>query len=400
MKKSLIALAALAATGAFAQSSVTIYGVADVGYRSAKWTDAGTDRARANGVADGAMAGNRFGFRGTEDLGGGLKAGFVIEQGISLVAADLTNQRQGTSSLPVNGFDGSNATTGTVKADSGRTTGVNRQSFVSLSSASLGEIRAGYQYSNIYELSTLSGFNIGSEGTHGADTAHTVFGGTTWGGTRANGITYISPKIANAVTLRIQRGAGADQERYQTTAATGTTNTNVSNAGYKQQRTSMLAEYAQGNLKAQVAYTEYETASSAATTGATAGNYTLGASTKAKLTQAGASYNFGFASVAGTYATGDDGAAGTAKVDTKAQQIGVKVPMGAWAFLATTGSAEQKSVAAGTTADVKQTQFGVNYSLSKRTTAYAYMGTTKDKGNAAAAVEKKSSTIVGVLHTF
>jgi len=392
MKKSLIALAALAATGVVsAQSSVTIYGAADVGYRTSKWTNAGADRARANGVADGAMAGNRFGFRGTEDLGGGLRAGFVIEQGISLVTADLTNQRQASSNLPVNGFDGANGTNTLVRADSGRSTGVNRQSFLSLSSNSMGEIRAGYQYNNLYELSTLSGFNIGSEGTQGADTAHTVFGGATWGGTRANGLTYISPMLAGAITLRIQRGAGTDQEQYQTTTATSAASSGV---GYKNVRTSLLADYTKGALKAQVAVTQYETATG------TSGTFALGASTTAKLTQLGASYNLGFATIAGTYADGNDGGAGTARVDTKAQQVGVRVPMGPWSLIATVGSATQKSVASGTTADVKLSQIGANYRLSKRTTAYAYTGTTKDAGNAAASVDKKATTIFGVVHTF
>ena len=359
--------------------------MADVGFRTSKWTDAGALRAKASGVADGAMAGNRFGFRGTEDLGGGLKAGFVIEQGISLVASDLTNQRQASSNLPVNGYDGANGASSTALADSGRTTATNRQSFLSLSSAALGEVRVGFQYTNLYELSTLSGFNAGSEGTQGADTAHTVFGGSTWGGTRANAVTYISPKLLNAVTVRAQMGGAADQQEYVTTGAS---------AGYKQERTSIAVDYTAGPIKAMLAQTSYKTATSAS------GSTTLGASTTADLTQVGASYNLGFASVMGTYATGDNGAAGTDKVETKAQQIGVKVPVGSLTLLAATGSGTQKSVAAGTTADVKQSQFGANYSLSKRTTAYFYSGTTKDSGVGATAVEKKTTTIVGVLHTF
>ena len=75
MKKSLIALAVLAASGvAMAQSSVTMYGVADVGLVksngiSAQMTSAGLMN---NGTS-------RLGVRGVEDLGGGLKAGFWLE---------------------------------------------------------------------------------------------------------------------------------------------------------------------------------------------------------------------------------------------------------------------------------------------------------------------------------
>jgi predicted porin len=82
MKKTLIALAALAATGAaFAQSSVTLYGVADMAL-----TD--TNKAGRKMQLDSSSTLNngtsRWGIRGTEDLGGGLKAGFNFEAGLSL----------------------------------------------------------------------------------------------------------------------------------------------------------------------------------------------------------------------------------------------------------------------------------------------------------------------------
>ncbi len=75
MKKSLIALAVLAASGtAFAQSTVTLYGKANIGI--AKTGDA---KAALTGGADGSDS--RFGLKGTEDLGGGLKANFTFETG-------------------------------------------------------------------------------------------------------------------------------------------------------------------------------------------------------------------------------------------------------------------------------------------------------------------------------
>ena len=79
MKKTLIALAALASTAAFAQSSVTLYGVADAGL--AKVTDQSAALSSAGTMNNG---NSRWGIRGTEDLGGGLKAGFNFEQGLSL----------------------------------------------------------------------------------------------------------------------------------------------------------------------------------------------------------------------------------------------------------------------------------------------------------------------------
>ncbi|MET1113382.1 MAG: porin [Comamonas sp.] len=78
MKKSLIALAVLAASGAaMAQSSVSLFGIIDagVGYVD-NATPAGGNKY---GVGTSGNATSRIGFRGVEDLGGGLKAGFWLE---------------------------------------------------------------------------------------------------------------------------------------------------------------------------------------------------------------------------------------------------------------------------------------------------------------------------------
>jgi len=82
MKKTLIALAAVAATGAaFAQSSVTLYGVADIGLQD---TNVPGSKAQLNSSSTLNNGTSRWGIRGTEDLGGGLKAGFNFEAGLSL----------------------------------------------------------------------------------------------------------------------------------------------------------------------------------------------------------------------------------------------------------------------------------------------------------------------------
>ena len=81
MKKSLIALAVLAVSGAaMAQSSVTLYGQADL------WVGKGDATNNKVAMGDDGLASSRLGFRGVEDLGGGLKATFNFEQ-----ALDLTN---------------------------------------------------------------------------------------------------------------------------------------------------------------------------------------------------------------------------------------------------------------------------------------------------------------------
>ncbi len=77
MKKSLVALGALAVvSAASAQSSVTLYGVADM------WV--GKFKGAKVMAADGGVAGSRFGLKGAEDLGGGLKANFNFESGVNL----------------------------------------------------------------------------------------------------------------------------------------------------------------------------------------------------------------------------------------------------------------------------------------------------------------------------
>ncbi len=79
MKKTLIALAAVAATGAaFAQSTVTLFGGADLNVRS---VTSGTNKFQ--GMAQDGIYSSRFGVNGTEDLGGGLKANFHFEGGMN-----------------------------------------------------------------------------------------------------------------------------------------------------------------------------------------------------------------------------------------------------------------------------------------------------------------------------
>jgi predicted porin len=368
MKKSLIALAALAATGLVsAQSSVTMFGVLDMGYNIKEWKNGGTTHSKSAGVQDGAVAGSRFGFRGTEDLGGGMRAEFMIEQGLSGTSQQLTNARTSNSGHQVDGITGS-----------GRSlTSLNRQTYIGLNGG-FGTVRIGYQYTNLYELATLAGYTMTSEGLHGGDVAHLA---QTSGGTRANGLTYVTPAMSG-VTARIQYGAGADLNSYESKVA------GLSN-GLKQERTSLMAKYDGGPLSAALAFTQYKSGTGAPGVAIT--------TTTAKVTQIGASYNLGPAIIGGTFLDGTDGAVSATK--TKAQQIGVRVPMGATTLVGGMGSSVGKQ--AGTkNVDVKTWQVGALYDLSKRTQVYAYTGNTKDDGLAATAIDKKTNTIVGVRHSF
>ena len=139
MHKNLIALAvaSLASLPVFAQSGVTIYGLVDMGY---KWSGDNIDHSISSGSAldSGMSAGSRLGFKGTEDLGNGMKAGFVLEQGFNL-------------------------DTGTL-GQGGRVFG--RQSFVSLSGG-FGTVALGRQYPAGYLLTaTVDPFGSGTAGQY------------------------------------------------------------------------------------------------------------------------------------------------------------------------------------------------------------------------------------------
>ena len=77
MKKTLVALCALLAGTAMAQSSVTVFGILDVAARDLKGADS------VKYLSNEGRSASRLGFRGVEDMGGGLKASFHIEHGFN-----------------------------------------------------------------------------------------------------------------------------------------------------------------------------------------------------------------------------------------------------------------------------------------------------------------------------
>jgi predicted porin len=90
MKKSLLALAVLGAFAgvAQAQTSVTIYGSFDAGVRNQRDQDA-AGHSKTTMSSNGTYNSNRLGFKGVEDLGGGLNAHFTLEQGFNSGTGDL-----------------------------------------------------------------------------------------------------------------------------------------------------------------------------------------------------------------------------------------------------------------------------------------------------------------------
>ena len=381
MKKSLIAVAALAAvSAASAQSSVTLYGLIDVGYASSKTESRdGTASLRSRGLAEGSNAGNRIGFRGTEDLGGGLKANFVIEQAFSPTSNNIFQRSGGSGqAIPLSTVPAANQPTGfkTSFGTAAAPTNTNRQAYVGLSSANLGTFNIGYQYNIVYEISTLSGYNIGAEGVPGADRAH-QFGQTYVGGTRANNITYISPNFGGGFTVRAQYGS-ANELRNVVQANSSTTPSFDS----RSTRYGLMGQYINGPLSAALGYTRLTTNGQAS-----------------RLTQLAGSYDFGVVKLAGTYNDGRAVSGGK----LRAYQVGLSAPFGAIVPFVTYGRSKDDTIVTGAKVeDARQAQIGVRYNLSKRTLAYAIHGQTKDDGGLATSLAsgKETRTVVGVQHSF
>lgn len=115
MKKLVLATLLAAATGLASAQNVTVYGIIDANITSSKNDGAGANTA----MGENALSTSRLGFRGTEDLGNGLKAEFQLESKV----------------LPSTGTVGANTATSNTL--------FNRESWVGLNSASLGAIRMG-----------------------------------------------------------------------------------------------------------------------------------------------------------------------------------------------------------------------------------------------------------------
>ncbi|MGH8846774.1 MAG: porin [Polaromonas sp.] len=86
----------LSTTAAMAQSTVTVYGLVDGGYNRVTGLRNGT----ANHIASGIMEGSRWGLRGTEDIGGGYKAIFTLENRFELDTGSVSNRPASGTQLP------------------------------------------------------------------------------------------------------------------------------------------------------------------------------------------------------------------------------------------------------------------------------------------------------------
>lgn len=100
-KIALAVLATCAGTGAFAQSSVTLFGVVDVNARYVKNSELPSNITMNNS----GLSSGRFGFRGVEDLGGGLKAGFWLESDVWAAAGSVDTDLSFLSFLELYGTE-------------------------------------------------------------------------------------------------------------------------------------------------------------------------------------------------------------------------------------------------------------------------------------------------------
>ena len=84
MKKTFVAAAVLGAFAASAMAAdVTLYGVIDTGLHYSNKNVESKHDVNSFDMKSGASAGNRWGLKGTEDLGNGYKVGFVLENGFT-----------------------------------------------------------------------------------------------------------------------------------------------------------------------------------------------------------------------------------------------------------------------------------------------------------------------------
>ena len=379
MKRLVLAGTAFASLsgGVQAQSSVTLFGVVDLNVRYVR-NDAATWQLGQDG-----MAGSRLGFRGVEDLGSGLKAGFWLEAGLG------PDTGRGNASF------GNGTTSVTVPCPPGQTSGCptvisnenavlfQRRATVSLSNT-WGELRLGRDYTpNFWSIAVYDPFSTNGVGSAGnlfiAAEIRGIVGAAGAYGTlvRANNsVQYILPNGIFGPGLygnfMVAAGENAPANKYY----------------------GGRIGYAAGAFDAAAAY-GYTYADAA-------GNVT------APHWNIGGSWNFGVAKLSGYYGSlqVDGLAAGDAKQDN--WFVGITAPMAQWNLKASYGRVKQSgNVLDGNSAS--QAAIGVDYNVSLRTALYAtaswlgndhttYGGSAT--GSARSRGNNSSGAEVGIRHSF
>ncbi|MFZ6649117.1 porin [Undibacterium sp. TJN25] len=319
MKKSLLALSVLAAFAgvAHAQSSVTIYGVVDMAIQH----ESGASKNGATTALDsGEQSGSRLGFKGTEDLGGGLKAIFDLEMGI--------NADNGTSSQGGLAFG--------------------RQAWVGLAGA-FGSVTMGRQYAPIFiATDTIDPWDAGFNSTGGGPQAGV---GTSTGGLLGMfGTPFRTNNTVNYTTNDLSGFTGSAAYSFGEVAGDNSASRQIGLSG----------TYAAGPIVGTVAYHKANDAAGFAK----------------KILFVGGIYDFTVAKLHAAYGkTTTD----LNTVDTKAWMLGTTVPFGAATFIATYTHVKDNTKANENKGD--QYAIGGTYALSKRTNFYTNYAYTKNDAN-------------------
>jgi len=380
MKKTLIAMAAVAAaTGAMAQSSVNISGRIDISaLNNSKVSTQATPSSATNSTknsatgADNGWTTSELVFSGTEDLGGGLKAGFTIASSF------------GATSSVVGSRDVF------MRVDGGFGT-VRLGKFVP--AAAMGYF--GYTASATNQAGNLYG--VAHSTTASANMDPYNFGGGLTAGSferNSNQIQYTSPSF-NGLVVNVNYGSSKTDK----SDAVGNDLARQSGLGVTYTAGPLSVGFGTQDRKREV-----EVGGTALSNPVTA----AGAKVKGDLDWVGGSYNFGVATVSGAHIKRKDktttaAGATTTDADIALNTFAVTVPMGAYTFAASTYSGKNKA-GTGSADDYKLSghQLSVRYALSKRTTVYAAMGEAKVKrdGTNTGPAGKRTSNTVGLLHTF
>lgn len=428
MKKSLLALAAAGAFAgaAQAQSSVTVYGILDVGYTGGNTNDVSSagvvTKSTVNRISNSMESGSRLGFRGNEDLGGGTSAQFTFELGIQPAGNAGSNSNGGTGGTGTNQTVAQGAYTG--QGSSVWNPNV-RQAFVGLSQKGLGNMRIGTQNTLFWEQagSNTAGQLVQTLGSMLAPTTSGAFFTTPNTGTSLSGAALGSytERTTNTVRIATERMAGVVLKAAYTQSNQTSTQTGAAVLGYTGgtsdqsgvqvaldwniQKANIQASYASFNSQNPYAATTSAIGGITYTTNSPAawGNGTQGTNIKDTQTLVTASYNFGILTAYAGWTQRKQEAQYNSNVYLKrsAQEIGVRgyitKTIEGWA---SAGNGRFSAFGASQpTANIVGYQAGANYWMSKRTNLYAIFGenNTSSTTNGSLSVNQYS---IGVRHTF
>lgn len=395
MKKSLTALTTLVfASAASAQSSVTLFGVVDTGVsiysnrsedrngptlRNPSYVNQGSIKVSRTALTSGNYSSSRLGFRGTEDLGGGLAASFWLE---APIATD----------------------------DGAATLNFTRRSTVSLSGA-FGELRLGRDYVptawNDIVFDPFGIVGVGRSLIFTASNTNLVAGGPgAFGGDpnynrASNSVGYFLPKNLGGFYGQLMY-AFHEQIKYDPgtgtppgVSATGVLNPGAAAATRAGRYVGGRFGYANGPLDVAVAYGRSTTAD----------NFYLGTTDSVKALNLGASYDLGLVKLFGEVSRVKSGrdfevtpvGGGLADIDLSGYLIGVTVPVGPGMVRAAYSRVKYdrnlvQLPSTVTVADPKASKLALGYvhNLSKRTALYATIARINNKNGAALIVNGPS----------